>query len=1058
MGSDVTPADGLSGILIPWPLTNAGGVPGAGYYTCANTRPGPFTPSARTPLRLEASLPPGVTYPSTLLRLDVQAISPGAAGVTRSGSGIGPAAGIAYRKNNAGDWFGCDAPHVQTGGLRRIATEAGATAGVSEPTMVSLPNGKIVACYNDSTDLLVYAAVRNAEGMWTTGITVTGGTASPVACICVAPDGALHIYATRAESADSSSRYVVACYRSADEGATWLPAAYDIGITSVSAPVKATWTRLRAASVGGAVALFLNSTDGTPHPTIAQYVSTDGGFAFRKVLAETSGYAVWDVCPMFGTIHVLTCEGAGGASRSKFRSLSNPAGSLLSTTAVEIQTASEHPVYTDSGAIVVHPNGTIYVQIANNSDPVPGLDAKCSTDNGRSWTDEGPNWTANTGSDVAKNPALAFSRGTLVGLFCNGTTATGMYEARWGGNTNCTVSNQVRGRTAELESWLPVKKILNCGWTAVSSSGITSSALNVDSDGNATQKIVTNGAGFFVYESARSATNQAAVQSAICGITSTGATDLFVSFRAYDIQTDVQITATGIRAFDAGGAPGSYVLHGAGANGLIEVVCLSDTQHSRSIVAFRPLYDGAERTFTELPAITVQTATGDHAISVMFSTGASSTVYLGPVYRYRSAAFTLGAGWGSPIARPYSLAPVMLSAAPAQAHLTGGVDVTMTAGIAVVDHVTQTAYPDSVYRVTNVLPTVAPSPRAVWRSSGTGTNETLSFALPQNDRGALIGVYLDGLIGVSSINITAGLAAETVPLSQTMRYRAIGGNAVIPSTTGTVALMPWVKADELAGWRFKDAAGTVRKVVGNTEGALTYGATIAEHRAVIYLDGTTDAATNSTGTLYPNRALLLGYLAGDGSDNVSTVDLEILAAQNYTPGEGYRQIGVCAVGRVHPFGVSPDLDDTLAMDSAANIQTMSDGQRSTARRMNDRRVVEIAHAASPNDGRAMFGTSTSPDYVVVTTGKAPAASRMGTHLVTEGLVRRCTAQANGLCVFVPYITPRTTTGWRARTLNLDTTIYGRITSAWRREAIPGVGSRSGTQIHRGATIRIEEEL
>lgn len=1053
MGSDVTPADGLSGILIPYALTNSGGVPGAGYYTCANTRPGPFTPSARTPLRLEASLPPGVTYPSTLLQLDVQAISPGAAGVTRSGSGIGPAAGVAYRKNGAGDWFGCDAPHVQTGGLRRIATEAGATAGVSEPSMVSLPNGKIVACYNDSTDLVVYAAVRDAEGAWTTGIAVTGLNSSPVACICVAPDGALHIYATHAESGDSASRYTVACYRSTDDGATWTPATYDIGITSQSAAVKVTWKRLRAASVGGAVVLFLNATTAAPLPTLAQYVSTDGGFAFRTVFSATDNYSVWDVCPMFGTIHVLTCEGAA----AKYRSLSNPAGSLLSTTAVSVQTSTETPIYTDSGALTVAPNGTIYVQIANVSDPVAGLDAKRSTDNGRTWNDDGPNWTADTGSDTAINPALAFSRGTLVGLFCNGTTATGMYEARWGGNTNCTVSNQVRGRTAELESWLPIKKILNCGWTALSSSGITSSALNVDASGNATQKIVTNGAGFFVYESPRTtATDQAAVQSAIVRITSTGSTDIFVSFRAYDIQTDVQITSTGIRAFDFGGAPGSYVLHGAGASGLIEVVCLSDTQHHRSIVAFRVLYDGAERTFTELPALTGQTATGDHAISVMFAVSASTTVYLGPVYRYKSDAFTLGTGWESPRPRPYSLAPVPLSIA--QAHLTGGVDVTMTAGIAVVDQVTQTAYPDSAYRVTNVLPTVAPSPRAVWRSSGTATDETLSFALPQNDRGALIGVYLDGLIGVSSINITAGLAVEAVPLSQTMRYRAISGNAVIPSTTGAVSLMPWVKADELVGWRFKDAAGTVRKVVGNTEGALTYGATIAEHRTVIYLDGTTDAGTNSTGTLYPNRALLLGYLAGDGSDNVSTVSLEILAAQNYTPGEGYRQIGVCAVGRVHPFGLSPDLDDTLAMDSAANIQTMSDGQRSTARRMNDRRVVEIAHAASPNDGSAMFGTSTSPDFVIVTTGKAPAASRSGIHLVSEGLVRRCTVQSSGLCVFVPYITPRSTTGWRARTLNLDTTVYGRITSAWRREAIPFVGSRSGTQVHRGATIRIEEEL
>ena len=1055
MGSNVTPTDGLAGILIPWALTNYGGAPGSGHYTCANTRPGPFTPSAATPLRLEASLPPGVTYPSTLTRLDVQTISPGAAGATRSQSGIGPAAGVAYRKNGTGDWHGCDDAHTQTGAVRRVVTEAGATPGVSEPSMVSLANGKIVACYTNFTDLAVNAAVRDADGAWTTGITVTGITPSPVACICVAPDGALHIYATHAESSDSASRYVIACYRSVDEGATWTPATDDIGITSVSAAVKATWTRLRAASVGGAVVLFLNTTTTAPLATLAQYVSTDGGFAFRTVLTETEDYTVWDVCPMFGTIYVLTCEGVAGASRSKFRSLSNPVGSLLSTTAVTIRTNGESPIYTDSGAITAHPNGTIYVQIANNSDPVLGLDAKRSTNNGRSWNDQGPNWTADAASDTVMNPAMAFSRGVLVGLFCDATTARGMYEARWGGNTNCTVGGQISGRTSELTSWMAVDTFGSSGWTeaAVATATVT---LDVDANGYASLKITTNATGTYQALSPATTTDFSGIASVVVRAAVVGASPVEVRFGADDQSTRVDITATQIRAYDTGGAASTYVNHNATTAQYIEIICITDSQHSQSYVVFRVVDNTAERTFTELPAITTQAATIGTDLNVFFYVHEDSTVYINRVTRAKADAATLGSGWTAGRGRPYTLDAVPLSTA--QAHLTGGVDVTMTAGIAVVDLVTQTAYPDSVYRVTNVLPTVAPSPRAVWRSSGTATDEKLSFALPQNDRAALIGIYLDGMIGVSSINVEAGLTVETVDLARTMRYRAIGGNAIVPSTTGAHSHQPWVKSDELVGWRFKDAAGTVRKVVGNTEGCLTYGTSTAEHRTVIYLDGATDAGTNSTGTLYPSRALLLGYAAGDGTDNVSTVDLEILAATNYTPGEGYRQIGVCAVGRVHPFGIQPDLDDTLSMDSAANIQTMSNGQRSTARRMNDRRVVEIAHAASPNDASAMFDSATSPDYVVVTTGQIHAASRSGHNLVTEGIIRRCTAQANGLCVFVPYITPRTTTGWRARTLNLDTTIYGRITSAFRREAIPGVGSRSGTQIHRGSTIRIEEEL
>ena len=139
----------------------------------------------------------------------------------------------------------------------------------------------------------------------------------------------------------------------------------------------------------------------------------------------------------------------------------------------------------------------------------------------------------------------------------------------------------------------------------------------------------------------------------------------------------------------------------------------------------------------------------------------------------------------------------------------------------------------------------------------------------------------------------------------------------------------------------------MRTVVGNSEGSLTYGASIAEHRATIYLDGTTDAATNSTGTLYPARALLLGFFDGTGSDDVTGVTVSIPNASNTGAGT-YREIGVCAAGRVHVFGESPDLGDTLSMDSAANVQTMSDGQRYAARRQADRRSVEIAFMDSPH--------------------------------------------------------------------------------------------------------------
>lgn len=1050
MGSDLTPTGNLSGVLVPWALTHAAKI-GDGY-DCADTRPGPFTPSAATALHLEASMPPGVAYPSTVTRLDVQAIKPGTAGETRSTSGRGPAAGVAYKVNNTGNWYGHDDHHTQTGGVRRIVSEVASTAGISKPSMVSLDNGKIVACY--CTAAGTFAAVRDSAGAWTTGITVTGANVGALACVCKSPDGALHIYAPRPVSSDATPRWVVACYRSTDEGATWIPATYDIGKTSVSSAEYATWTRLRAGTANGAVALFINTnTGGGATFNTQQWVSSDGGYAFRRVFDETAGTTVWDVCPAGNVLHIVTCEGTA----LTFRRLGNPSGSLLSTGVVTISTAPTVAA-TDPAAITVAPNGVIYVQLADLSGTVFGLDGYSSRDRGANWNQEGPNTALSSTSDKPTNPALAFSRGTMVGLFCDSTTALGMYEARWGGNTNSTIGSQTAGRTSELESYVAMASIITSGWTNASDGGAPTYSMDIDASGNIAQKVVCGAADTSVLESQQTNSSTSPIQSVVLRVAAVGASPCEVRFYSRGanpgVITQVEVTPTQIRAYDFGGAAPAYVNHGGSAASHIEIMCIQDppSTHARSVVSYRVLDNTAERTFTQI-LVSGQAAAGTY-IGIRVVTNPDGATYINRATRSKADALTLGEGWESPRARPYSLDPVPLSMA--QSHLTSGIDVTMTGGVAAVDLVTQAMYPDATLRASNVLPNVCPSPRAVWRSSTTG-NQSLAFVAPHYDRPALVGIYLDGLSGIGSVNVTCGLSVATVSLTTTIRYRALGGNAIVPSLTGTVAQRAWVRADEMKGWRFKDATGTTRTITGNTDGSLTYGASVAEDRCTIYLDGATDAATNGTGTIYPSRALLLGFLAGAGSDDVTGVTIAIPAADNADAGT-YREIGVCAAGRVHVFGESPDLGDTLSMDSAANVQTMSDGQRTTARRAADRRSVEIAFADSPHAASAMFGTSTSPDFVVVTTGARSAASRNGIPLSVEGLVRRIANTSNGLCVWVPNIPRQSSAGWVAQTFNLDTTLYGRITSAFRREATLFVGARSSSQIFRVGTIRFEEEL
>lgn len=1059
MGSDVTPVDGLSGILIPWALTHTGH-PGAGDYTCAQTKPGPFVPSARTPLRIEATLPAGVTYPASVTRLDVQAISPGAAGVTRATSATGPAAGVAYKVNNAGDWYGHDTYNIPTGGVRRVVDVNSDAVGLAQPSMVALSTGIVVACY--ATTAGVFAATRTAVGVWTTGITVTGANVGALACICLAPDGALHIYAARPSTSDATPSWRIACYRSVDSGVTWIATTYDIGIRLIGSAEKGTagayaptpsWSRIRAASTsGGAVVLFANTITAGPIYNVEQFVSTDGGTAFRQVLTATAGVTVWDVQPMNGTLHVVTCEGTA----LTYRSLANPAGSLLSTTGTGVRLTGAVAA-TDPACIVADPSGALYVQIADFSTPVPGLDGWRSIDNGATWTNDGPSYKANAAGMVPFVPALALSRGTMIGLFTRGTTSAGLYESRWGGNTNATIGSNIGTRADVMDSWMPLDLLSSCGW-ADTTGGTPTITLDVDASGNASQKIVNGAADTWASLSPTDTGATSPIQSVVIRVAAVGVVPVRILFRSRGanpgVIVEVNLTATQIRAFDFGGAAPAYVSHGGTSASYIEIVCICDppSTHARAVIAYRVVDNTAERTFTTILLSSLTAQGADNRVQIFV--GADSTAYIGKVSRAKAAYLTLGAGWEAPLARPYSLDPVPLSTA--EAHTTGGIDLTMTAGIAAVDLVTQTSYPDSVYRLTNVLPTVSPSPRSKWKA-GAITNQTLTFAVPARDRSALIGFYLDGLDGIGSLNVTCGLSVATVDLTQTFKYQALGGNAVMPSKTGTGAAGPWVKADELAGWKFKDLAGTIRTVTGNTEGALSTGSAQLEHRAVIYLDGTTDAETDASCVMYPPRALLLGHLAGDGTDDVTALTISILAAANPAGLVTDREMAVCAAGRVHVLGLSPDLGDVLAMDTAANVQTMGNGTRYAARRHKDRRRFEVAFANSPRQVSAMSGASTSPDFVVVTTAKAAAASRDGIPYVVEGLIRRI-GSTDAPVVFVPYITKQSSTGWRAKVLGLDATIYGRIVSAFRREGVSYTGNRSGTQIYRVPTITFEEEI
>lgn len=1016
MGSNVSTGSPLSGILIPWRMT-VDVAPGDDPVTVADARPGVVVPSAATPVTLEATLPPGGTLDADIDEINIGVASPGMPGA---------GAGVAYRVNGTGTWYGRDAPVALTG-AQRVSSSTSAI----RPHLVTLPDGRAVACYTTSSATQVQ--VRAANGVWGSAVTVHT-TTHQLACIVVGPDGALIVYSSG--TVPGVGTRAIRAYRSTDAGATWTLQTYDVNAGVGSGSLG---RRLRAVTTdGGAVALF--RTDNSDECT--QYASGNGGYSFVAV-ASNADTTCWDVRNHDGQIVGLFTEDDGGPLRLYSRVIVTPAISAWDSEQEEVNSSSSH----SRAAALAYDSasGTTYA-LSDAATSYEVVAFRKLAREGWIWDEQyGPAFaTATTGGGWAA-PTAAFVRGTLVVVGRsdgNGGGAVALWEIRYGGNSNATIGSALSqdGFASSSSSFIPIGTLVNAGWPTADS-GAPTRTLSATTG----QRIQTGVGESAVHDSALLVTGSVGIFRFVVRVVSAGA---FLRCISPGAAIEIQITSTQIRAYDhTVGPSGSFVTHGI--TGYIEVIAIVDSSTSAAFVTYRAYDTASERALTDLPALTSLGASGVD-VRAKITVSASGDVYVYEAHFVSVADTTLAGGW----ARPTGLDAIPLSGLPS--YLGRGVDVAMTGGAAVVDGVTLTAERDSVYRLANILPQTSPSPRAAWRSADLVTDETITLLLDHPDAPQVVAIYLDGLVGVSAINVTAGLPVAALDMSTVIRYDRSGG-AIVPTTTGTRTLKSWVKADELVGWYLADSSGGVARITGNSEGSLTFGASGVEHRAAIYVgDGLVTTGTDIAGTLYPSRALLVGRL--EAGDTVASVTLEIVAGDQFDPPEGYRSIGLVAAGRVHVFGIGPDLNDSLTMLSAADVQTGEGGQRYSTRRHEDRRVVEIAFVGSPHEARQMFGATTSPDYVVARTGGPAAASQAGIPLVVEGITRRAAHESDGLVVWIPTFRASADEGWTGTAFGLDACVYGRITSEFRREAIQYVGERGRTQIFRVSQLRIEEEL
>jgi len=1031
MGADVTPGY-LAGFLVPWPWSESYATDHAlgSDYTEANPMTGTPTSSGSPRMRLEAVGTPE----SGVAQVYAQ--------VTRGGA-MGPGgAGVVYRDSTGDTWKGCEGYGIYTG-YQSISTltRRGVGAVVREDgTVIAVTTSEDGGTPNTVT---LRAWTRSAAGAWSgtdvEGYLVSGALTEPAgADIITAPDGSLHAYARW--STDRGGTWSVACFRSTDAGVTWARQSSDVGI---SADNETRWLRFGVLGSGQVVAWVTYDTGTSTDCT--QYVSTDGGHTFTSVATQARA-AVWGVTRAGGQL-VILLESYTASDRYRIARCGDGTASIFAGSLYDLR-AAPGTAYVSGGGIVTTPTGEVWAYVCAAGSMV----AYRSLDSGGTWTaSEGYQTGA---SDSPAQVVAVHVRGEVlvIGAAWDSSVLTdGLMEWRFGGRSDVTL-DVLTGFGGYDLAWSPLCTMATGGWAATDVGGTRTLSQSTG------DRWVTGGG-----ESISSSETLGVSPQTIVGrwvvrpITGKTTLRLRVDYSSVQYGIGIDLETTYIEAYDQTVGPVSPTAFGAST--YVEIVACIAHDTAKAAVWYRRQDESGERVWSQL-LVTGLVDTGGTGTNHSVAIGASSECYV------RECG--IGPASGSQIAdgvtRPGDLVPVRLSAY-APMYLTGGVSVVARGGVAAVDGSTYTIPVTSLFRKDAMLPTVQPSPARPWRSGGV-TTQDLRFTLDPSTAGAVNvgsdvwGLYLDRLVGVSQVAIYSGTGAGTLIATADLRIAltyAQSGSAVIPSASGSVTEGRWVARDELAGGYFECANGEVRRIASNTSGTLTKGSTVAENRATLYLDdidGTEDSG--GAGYIHPPRALIYWYLRG--SRSLTQVRLRI-ASTVAAPPEGYREIGVLAMGPVHVLGRAWDRAEAVEHDPGGDIATLPDGSRTVAYRVPVRRRVEVAIVESWVATFDVLGATPQPDYVRASlhASSTPTSDAWGGALDLAGLAHE--VRRNPV-VYLPNIPVDSGSGDAVVVHTRRSghgAVYGRITGNVRHEQVEA-GSTITDDIHRVARVAMEEEV
>jgi len=364
----------------------------------------------------------------------------------------------------------------------------------------------------------------------------------------------------------------------------------------------------------------------------------------------------------------------------------------------------------------------------------------------------------------------------------------------------------------------------------------------------------------------------------------------------------------------------------------------------------------------------------------------------------------------------------------------------------------------SDYAIENVLPSVAPSPRVPWRSDTTTAGMEIAWDLDP-DAGTpgaslignkIYGVYLSGInfreFDIEIHDNSAWSKVATVECSLEVSYQR-RGNTVTPSTSAPGAGRYLVR-NELAGGWFQFTGGTLRRIIGNTEGAWI--APANGKVPTLFLEGVSGSEGTgiATGRIWFPRVLAT-FLAPN--DYIRGIRLVLRNNGSAAPADGYFEIGQAVIGPLVVWGLDYE-NRARNIETNVDVVTAQDGSRRSRVLGPARRTVEFTW---PNGlpTRHIQGSSTSDNWIAPSGETYAIAARHDVADLMQGLIEEIDGPATPI-VYCPYVA----TGEATSYLNMRQmgALYGRLISIGTIDTING-DEHIDEFVRLGAAV-IEEEL